>query len=160
MGFMDIHQKPLNQEVEYEIEDHLIYGKQKTWKKIIEWILTILGWVVILSYISYLIYGSLAIKFDWYLVYWDDNGKQGSFRVYFADYESTYLIADVPNIAHHFKFARIEAGTNIDTALANEWKGVKNQNELDGITFKEENETERIKYLDVANGYNLIKWKL
>jgi len=67
MGFMDIHQKPLNQEVEYEIEDHLIYGKQKTWKKIIEWILTILGWVVILSYISYLIYGSLAIKFDWYL---------------------------------------------------------------------------------------------
>lgn len=65
MSFADIHQKPLNQEVEYDIRDHLIYGKQKLWKKIIEWILTILGWSVILTYISYLIYGSLAIKFGW-----------------------------------------------------------------------------------------------
>ena len=83
MGFMDIHQKPLNQEVEYEIEDHLIYGKQKTWKKIIEWILTILGWVVILSYISYLIYGSLAIKFDWY-----------SFEFLFFTREMVYVIQE------------------------------------------------------------------
>lgn len=65
MSFADIHQKPLNQEVEYDIEDHLIYGKQKLWKKIIEWILTILGWSVILTYIGYLIYGSIAIKFGW-----------------------------------------------------------------------------------------------
>ena len=65
MSFTDIHQKPLKQEVEYDIRDHLIYGKQKLWKKIIEWILTILGWSVILTYISYLIYGSLAIKFGW-----------------------------------------------------------------------------------------------
>ncbi len=65
MSFADIHQKPLKQEVEYDIEDHLIYGKQKLWKKIIEWILTILGWCVILTYVGYLIYGSLAIKFGW-----------------------------------------------------------------------------------------------
>lgn len=67
MGFMDIHQKPLKQEVEYDIEDHLIYGKQKLWKKIIEWIFTILGWLVMLTYVGYLIYGSLAIKLNWYL---------------------------------------------------------------------------------------------
>lgn len=65
MSLTDIHQKPLNQEVDYEIEDHLIYGRQKLWKKIIEWVLTILGWIVILSYIGYLIYGSLAIRFRW-----------------------------------------------------------------------------------------------
>ncbi len=67
MAFSDIHQKPLKQEVDYDIENHLIYGKQKTWKKIIEWTLTILGWLVILTYISYLIYGTLAIQFNWYL---------------------------------------------------------------------------------------------
>ena len=65
MGFDKIHQKPLNQEVEYDIEDHLIYGKQKLWKKIIEWVLTILGWSVLLTYVVYLIYGSLAIKYGW-----------------------------------------------------------------------------------------------
>ena len=58
----DIHQKPLKQEVKYDMESHLIYGKQKTWKKIIEWILTCIGWIVMLSYIGYLIYGSLAIR--------------------------------------------------------------------------------------------------
>ena len=67
MSFADIHQKPLKQEVEYDIDDHLIYGKQKGWKKVLEWIFTILMWLVILSYIGYLIYGSLAIKFGWYL---------------------------------------------------------------------------------------------
>lgn len=67
MGFSDIHQKPLKQEVEYDIEDHLIYGKQKGWKKVLEGIFTVIMWVVILSYIGYLIYGSLAIKFGWYL---------------------------------------------------------------------------------------------
>ncbi len=55
----------LKQEVEYDINDHLIYGKQKIWKKIIEWILTILGWLIIASYLGYLIYGSLAIRFGW-----------------------------------------------------------------------------------------------
>ena len=99
------------------------------------------------------------ILYHWYLIYWDDNGKQGSFRVYFADYQSTYLIADVPNIAHHFKFARIPSTSTIDAALANDWSGVQNQTELDGITFKEENANEKIKYLDIENGYNLIKWK-
>ncbi len=65
MSFADIHKKPLNQEVEYDMEEHLIYGKQKPWKKVLEWIFTILMWAVILSYIGYLIYGSLAIKFNW-----------------------------------------------------------------------------------------------
>ncbi len=63
----DIHQKALKQEVEYNMKDHLIYGKQKTWKKIVEWILTCLGWVVMLTYVIYLIYGSLAIRFGWEL---------------------------------------------------------------------------------------------
>lgn len=67
MGFADIHKKPLNQEVDYDIEDHLIYGKQKGWKKALEWIFTILAWLVILTYVGYLIYGSLAIKYGWYL---------------------------------------------------------------------------------------------
>ena len=67
MSFADIHQKPLQQEVEYDMESHLIYGQQKGWKKVLEWILTILAWLVILCYVSYFIYGSLAIKNDWNL---------------------------------------------------------------------------------------------
>lgn len=67
MGMADIHQKPLKQEVKYDMESHLIYGKQKTWKKVIEWILTCMGWLVMLSYIGYLIYGSLAIEKGWEL---------------------------------------------------------------------------------------------
>lgn len=67
MGFEDIHQKPLKQEVEYDMESHLIYGQQKGWKKVLEWILTILAWLIILCYIGYFIYGSLALKNDWYL---------------------------------------------------------------------------------------------
>ena len=56
---------PLQQEVDYNFEKHLIYNRQKGWKKIIEWVLTILGWSVLLTYVVYLIYGSLAIKFGW-----------------------------------------------------------------------------------------------
>lgn len=63
----DIHQKPLKQEVKYDMESHLIYGKQKIWKKMIEWILTALGWIVMSTYVGYLIYGSLAIRYGWNL---------------------------------------------------------------------------------------------
>ncbi len=58
---------PLPQKAEYDIQEHLIYGKQKTWKKVIEWIITILAWGVLLSYIIYLVYGALAIRNNWYL---------------------------------------------------------------------------------------------
>lgn len=61
----DIHQKPLKQEVKYDMESHLIYGKQKIWKKMIEWILTGLGWLVMLTYNGYLIYGYIAIRNGW-----------------------------------------------------------------------------------------------
>lgn len=65
MAMSDIHQKPLKQEVQYDMGSHLIYGKQKTWKKVIEWILTCLGWIVMLTYIGYLLYGTLAIRYGW-----------------------------------------------------------------------------------------------
>lgn len=58
---------PLPQKAEYNLEDHLIYGKQKKWKKVIEWAITIIAWVVLASYILYLIYGGLAIRNGWYL---------------------------------------------------------------------------------------------
>lgn len=58
---------PLPQRVEYDLREHFIDGRQKKWKKVIEWILTILGWFLLLSYAGYLIYGSLAIKYGWYL---------------------------------------------------------------------------------------------
>ena len=58
---------PLPQKVEYNIEEHLIYGKQKNWKKVIEWIITIFAWVVLATYIVYLIYGGLSIHNGWYL---------------------------------------------------------------------------------------------
>lgn len=58
---------PLKQKSEYDLREHFIDGRQKKWKKVIEWILTILGWFMLLSYAGYLIYGSLAIKYDWYL---------------------------------------------------------------------------------------------
>lgn len=57
----------LPQKVDYDLNDHLIYGKQKTWKKVIEWIITIIAWIILLSYIIYLVYGMLAVKYDWYL---------------------------------------------------------------------------------------------
>ena len=58
---------PIQQEVDYNFEKHLIYDRQKGWKKIIEWIFTIIAWVLLASYIIYLIYGSLAIHYQWYL---------------------------------------------------------------------------------------------
>lgn len=58
---------PLPQKVEYDLEEHFIYGKQKGWKKVFEWIITILAWTLLLSYVLYLIYGSFAIKYNWYL---------------------------------------------------------------------------------------------
>ncbi|MCQ2534910.1 MAG: poly-beta-1,6-N-acetyl-D-glucosamine biosynthesis protein PgaD [Clostridia bacterium] len=59
--------RPLKQKVKYDIKDHLITGKQVWWKKIIEWILTILGWAVLLSFVLYTIYGYIALKFNLYL---------------------------------------------------------------------------------------------
>ena len=58
---------PLKQKSEYDLHEHFIDGKQKKWKKVIEWILTIVGWFVLISYIGYFIYGSIAIKAGWYL---------------------------------------------------------------------------------------------
>lgn len=58
---------PLQQEVDYNFEKHLIYDRQTGWKKIIEWIFTIIAWGLLASYIIYLIYGSLAIHYEWYL---------------------------------------------------------------------------------------------
>lgn len=58
---------PLKQEVDYDFEKHLIYDRQKGWKKIIEWIITILAWFLLASYVIYLLYGSLAIYNKWYL---------------------------------------------------------------------------------------------
>lgn len=63
----DSFTNPLPQKADYDLNEHLIYGNQKKWKKIIEWIVTIIAWIIILSYIVYLIYGSLAIKYNWYL---------------------------------------------------------------------------------------------
>ena len=63
----EVFADPLEQHVDYELEEHFINGKQKKWKKVIEWILTMAGWFLLLSYIGYLIYGSCAIKFNWYL---------------------------------------------------------------------------------------------
>lgn len=57
----------LPQKADYDINEHLIVGKQKKWKKIIEWFFTILGWLIMFSYISYVIYGNLAIKNGWKL---------------------------------------------------------------------------------------------
>ena len=64
---LDNFTNPLPQKIDYDLEEHLIYGHQKGWKKVIEWILTIAGWFLLLTYVAYLIYGSLAIKNGWYL---------------------------------------------------------------------------------------------
>lgn len=64
---LDSFTNPLPQKVDYDLREHFIYGNQKGWKKVIEWILTIGAWLIILSYVGYLIYGSLAIKYGWYL---------------------------------------------------------------------------------------------
>ena len=95
------------------------------------------------------------IKFHWYLVYWDAKGNKGSFRVYYADYDSTMLIADVPNIATKFKFARIAADSDIETATSGNWEGVVNQVEND-LTFEdnfsESNCIKWVKWYDNGNG--------
>ncbi len=64
---LDSFTNPLPQKVEYDLEEHLIYDRQKGWKKVLEWILTIAAWALLLSYIIYLIYGTLAIHNGWYL---------------------------------------------------------------------------------------------
>lgn len=95
------------------------------------------------------------IKFHWYLVYWDAKGNKGVFRVYYADYDSTMLIADVPNIATKFKFARIAADNDIETATSGNWEGVVNQVEND-LTFEgnfsESNCIKWVKWYDNGNG--------
>ena len=39
----------LPQKAYYDINEHLIVGKQKKWKKVIEWFFTILGWLIMFS---------------------------------------------------------------------------------------------------------------
>ena len=78
------------------------------------------------------------IKHYWYLVYWVViNGKETEykFRIFYADEPSTILIADVPNIADKFKFARIPASTDINDALDDNWAGVTNKN-ADDLTLE------------------------
>lgn len=43
-------------------EEHIIDHRQKKWKKVIEVILTVLGWTYILVYLVYVIYGIIALK--------------------------------------------------------------------------------------------------
>ena len=69
--------------------------------------------------------------YEWYVVYWynDNNGKevQHYFRVYYADYHSTVLIADIPEIAEKFKFVRIDSKEiTIDKALKDNWVNMEN----------------------------------
>lgn len=59
--------RPLKQKVKYDIKDHLITGKQVWWKKIIEWIFTIIGWVILLSFVLYTAYGYFALANNLYL---------------------------------------------------------------------------------------------
>ncbi len=65
--FKDSRSEPLPQKVEYDLDDHLIYGNQKGWKKVIEWIVTVIAWLFILTYIVYLVYGCFAVEYGWYL---------------------------------------------------------------------------------------------
>ena len=65
--FVDARSRPHGQKVDYDFDDHVISGKQKKWKKVIEWIITILGWAIMLVYVLYLAYGMLAVHFGWYL---------------------------------------------------------------------------------------------
>ncbi|MCR5796974.1 MAG: poly-beta-1,6-N-acetyl-D-glucosamine biosynthesis protein PgaD [Eubacterium sp.] len=60
-------EKPHEQKVDYNIDDHLIVGHQKKWKRVIELILTLLAWILMLSYLVYEIYGDMAIDHGWYL---------------------------------------------------------------------------------------------
>lgn len=46
----------------YDSEKHIIKNRQKKWKKVIEYILTLLGWLYILVYLVYVIYGIIAVK--------------------------------------------------------------------------------------------------
>lgn len=57
----------MNSKKQYDLEEHLIYGRQKGWKKVLEWILTILAWGVLFAYVAYLIYGMIALRKGWYL---------------------------------------------------------------------------------------------
>ncbi|MBE6837041.1 MAG: poly-beta-1,6-N-acetyl-D-glucosamine biosynthesis protein PgaD [Ruminococcus sp.] len=53
---------PLNQKSEYNFEEHLIYGRQKRWKKIIELLFTVIGWLFIVSFVAYYVYGNITLK--------------------------------------------------------------------------------------------------
>lgn len=55
----------LPQKVEYDLDAHLIVGRQKKWKKVIEWIITIIGWMIMLMYVLYVVYGNLALRNGW-----------------------------------------------------------------------------------------------
>lgn len=60
-------ERPLKQKVKYDISDHLITGKQKLWKKVLEWVLTIIGWCILLSFVLYTVYGYIALRHGLYL---------------------------------------------------------------------------------------------
>jgi len=46
---------------------NIIDGRQKLWIRILEYIFTTLGWMYILTYVIFIIYGSLALTFGWYI---------------------------------------------------------------------------------------------
>ena len=48
----------------FDSEKHIIDDRQKTWKKVLEYILTALGWIYILVYLVYVIYGIIAVRFN------------------------------------------------------------------------------------------------
>lgn len=48
-------------------EKNIIDGRQKLWVRIVEYILTALGWIYMVLYVVFILYGALAITFDWYL---------------------------------------------------------------------------------------------
>ena len=65
MFFKKMDNGSLPQKVDYNLDAHLITGKQTKKKKIIEWAVTILGWVIILGFLGYIAYGNIALHNGW-----------------------------------------------------------------------------------------------
>lgn len=53
---------PDNKKNGYSFEEHLIYGRQKKWKKLVEILFTVIGWAVIVFFLFYYVYGNVTLK--------------------------------------------------------------------------------------------------